>query len=85
MTHRPAGDYLRDQVQPGDVVIVRKDIGYYSGGPYSDDYPWWVPIDAPHSQTAWAARTDSPGPGFVLVWRGPEFKVYRRPAAVEVR
>lgn len=81
-----AGAYLHDHVRPGDMVIVRKDIGYYSGVPYTDDFPWWTPIPVTGRQVVWAARIDSPGPGFELVWRGPEFNVYRYallPAAPE--
>lgn len=74
---RAAGLYLRAHVQPGDQVIVRKDIAYYAGTPYSDDFPWTVPLHASGPLVIWAARTSSPGPGFVEVWRGTEFNVYK--------
>jgi hypothetical protein len=83
-----AGAYLQAHVAPGDVVIVRKDIGYYASVPYTDDYPWWLPISETGKQVVWAARINSPGPDFQLVWRGPEFNVYRytpTPRALEAR
>ncbi len=75
---RAAGEYLHAHVQPGDQVSVRKDIGFYADVPYSEDYPWTAPIHPSAGTTVlWVSRPVSPGPGFVLMWRGPEYNVYR--------
>jgi len=74
---RDAGLYLQAHVRPSDQLVLRKDIAFYAGMPYFDDFPWTLPLHAEGSRVIWTARASSPGPGFVEVWSGPEFNVYK--------
>ncbi len=74
---RDAGLYLQAHVRPSDQLVLRKDIAFYAGMPYFDDFPWTLPLHVEGSRVIWTARVSSPGPGFVEVWSGPEFNVYK--------